>query len=223
MLIGVVLGLAVAAGVPWPAAVATALAVFHPAWFLVGAAVWAGVHWRRRAGPTAGDEAAFLRGLAAELAAGASLRRGVTAAAARAPGLDLQAAVRLCQTGCPVEEIGRSIGSSLPINGVTAAATFRLAANTGGAIGPVVAALASRAEAMGRLSRERSALTAQARLSAWIVGGAPIGLVLLGLVTGRGFGAGDLGRGGTMLVGTGLALIGAGSLVVWAMVRRADR
>lgn len=223
MLIGVVLGLAVAAGVPWPAAAATALAVFHPAWFLVGAAAWAAVHWKRRAGPTADDESAFLRGLAAELAAGASLRRGVTAAAARAPVLDLDDAVRLCEAGFSVDAIGRSVGAALPVNGVAAAATFRLAATTGGAIGPVVAALASRAEAMGRLARERSALTAQARLSAWIVGGAPIGLVLLGLVTGRGLDAGDLGRGGTMLMGTGLALIGAGALVVWAMVRRADR
>ena len=84
-MMGVVLGLAVASGVPWPAAAAIALAVFHPLWFLVGAVAWAAVHWKNRAGPTADDESAFLRGLAAELAAGASLRRAVTAAAARAP------------------------------------------------------------------------------------------------------------------------------------------
>jgi len=223
MLIGVLRGLAVAAGVPWPAVAAIALAVFRPVWFLVGAVVWAVIHWRSRTGPTADDESAFLRGLAAELAAGASLRRGVTAAAARAPALDLDGAVRLCEAGFPVDEIGRSVGAALPVNGVAAAAAFRLAAGTGGAVGPVVAALASRAEAMGRLSRDRSALTSQARLSAWIVGGAPIGLVLFGLLTGRGIDAGELGRGGTVLIGIGLALIASGSLAVWAMVRRADR
>ena len=196
MLIGVLLGLAVAAGVPWVAVAAIALAVLHPVWFLVGAAVWAVVHRKSRSGATTDDESAFLRGLTAELAAGASLRRGVTAAAARAPALDLDASVRLCEAGFPVDEIGRSVGAALPVNGVAAAATFRL---------------------------ERSALTAQARLSAWIVGGAPIGLVLLGLLTGHGLDADELGSGGTVLIGIGLALIVSGSLVVWAMVRRADR
>jgi len=223
VLIGVLLGLAVAVRVPWIVVAAIALAVFHPVWFLLGAVVWAAVHRKSRVGATADDESAFLRGLAAELAAGASLRRGVTAAAARAPALDLDAAVRLCEAGFPVDEIGRSIGAALPVNGVATAATFRLAAGTGGAVGPVVAALASRAEAMGRLARDRSALTAQARMSAWIVGGAPIGLVLIGLLTGHGLGADEFGRGGAVLIGTGLALIVSGSLVVWAMVRRADR
>ncbi len=223
MLIGVVLGLAVAAGAPWQVVAAVGLAAIHPGWFLAGVAVWVAATRRRRGGPGPEDESAFLRGLAAELSAGASLRGAVIAAAARAPALDLDRAVRLCRAGCPAEEIGAALGEALDINRVGTAAAFRLASRTGGAIAPVVEALAMRAEAGGRLARERAALTAQARLSAWIVGGVPVALVGLGVVTGIGPGAGDLGSGGLILVGIGLALIAAGSLVVVVMVRRAER
>jgi tight adherence protein B len=221
VLIGAVLGVVVAAGAPWQAVAALALAVIHPLWFIVGAAGWA--VWSRRRRTTAGpdDEAAFLRGLAAELAAGASLRGGVIAAARRAPSLDVERAVRLCAAGRPADEIGAVLGDALPVNGTAAAAAFRLATRTGGSAAAVVEGLAERAEAMGRLSRERSALTAQARLSAWVVGGVPVVLIALGLLTGVGPGAGDLGPGGVALVAVGLGLIGLGAFVVWLMARRA--
>lgn len=221
MLMGVILGLAVAMGAPWQAVAAVALAVAHPAWFLVGAAVWGAFHLRHRRGPTPEDESAFLRGLAAELSAGASLRGGVIAAASRSPALDLDRAVRLCAAGRPAEEIGRALGEALEVNRVASAAAFRLAARTGGAITPVVESLAMRAEADGRLARERAALTAQVRLSAWLVGGVPVGLIGLGFATGIGPGAGDLGSGGATLVAVGVSLIAAGALVVALMVRRA--
>ncbi|MBU1865713.1 MAG: hypothetical protein KKE89_04805 [Actinobacteria bacterium] len=223
MLIGVVLGLAVALGAPWQAVAAAGLAVLHPGWFLAGVVVWVIVRARRGSGPGPEDESAFLRGLAAELSAGASLRGAVVAAAGRAPALGLNRAVRLCTAGRPAEEIGAALGEVLEINRVGTAAAFRLASRTGGAIAPVVESLAMRAEAAGRLARERAALTAQARLSAWLVGGVPVALILLGLATGIGPGAGGLGPGGLVLVGIGLALIAAGSLVVVAMVRRAER
>jgi len=223
MLIGVVLGLAVAVGAPWQAVVAVGLAAVHPAWFLAAVGVWAVVRSRRQQGPGPDDEAAFLRGLAAELSAGASLRGGVIAAAARAPALDLGRAVRLCRAGRPADEIGAALGDALQVNQVGTAAAFRLASRTGGAIAPAVESLAMRAEAGGRLARDRAALTAQARLSAWIVGGMPVGLIGLGLITGIGPGAGGLGSGSLVLVGLGLALIAAGSLVVVVMVRRAER
>jgi len=223
MLIGAILGLAVAAGAPWQVVAAVGLAAVHPAWFLAAIAIWAvvRVRMRQRAGPE--DESAFLRGLAAELSAGASLRGGVIAAASRAPALDLDRAVRLCMAGRPADEIGVALGDALEINRVATAAAFRLAARTGGAISPVVESLAARADAGGRLARDRVALTAQARLSAWIVGGVPVGLIGVGVITGVGPGAGDLGSGGAVLVGIGLTLIAAGALVVVVMVRRADR
>ena len=223
MLIGVLLGLALLVGIPWQLVAVAALAVWHPIWFLAGAGAWAVANRRRRAGGTADDEAAFLRGLAAELAAGASLRSGVVAAASRAPALDLRRAVRHCLAGSPAGPIGTALRQALPVNGVAAAATFRLAARTGGSIAPVVEVLAERAAAEGHLVRERAALTSQARLSAWLVGGAPVGLVVAGGLAGFGPDASELGTAGLLLTGAGLALIGAGSLVVWAMLRRAAR
>jgi tight adherence protein B len=223
VLIAVMLAVAIFAGAPWQAVAAVALAVLHPVWFLVGVALWAVVRYRRAEGPTPDDEAVFLRGLAAELSAGASLRGAVVAAAGRAPALDLGRAARLCAAGRPAAEIGIALEDSMGVNQEAVAAAFRLAARTGGAIAPVVEALAERAEADGRLGRERRALTAQARMSAWVVGGAPVGLIVLGSLTGAGPDIDELGAGGSILVVAGLALIVGGSLLVWAMVRSAER
>lgn len=215
--------MAVLAGAPWPAVAAAGLAVTHPVWFLVAVGLW--VVWRSRTRGTPGpeDESAFLRGLAAELGAGASLRGGVIAAAGRAPALDLDRAIRLCTAGRPADEIGAAVGGALNVNRTATAAAFRLAAHTGGAIAPVVESLALRAEAGGHLARERASLTAQARLSAWVVGGVPVGLVCLGMLTGIGPGTEDAGTAGTVLVGLGLGLIATGALVVAVMLRRAAR
>ena len=223
MLIGALLAVLVASGAPLPIVAAVALALIHPVWFLVAVAVWAVVGRRRRAVPGPDEEAAFLRGLAAELSAGSGLRAGVVAAAGRAPGLDLARSARLCSAGRPAAEVGAALGDALPVNRSAIGAAFRLSSHTGGPIAPLIDTLAARAEAMGRLERERRASTAQARLSAWVVGGLPIGLIVLALATGTGPGAGDLGPVGVGLVGAGLGLIGAGSIVVAVMARRVVR
>jgi tight adherence protein B len=217
------LALAVALGAPIPVIAAVALALAQPVWFLVVAAGWGIVARRKGTGPSPEDEAAFLHGLAAELTAGASIRAAVVAAAARSPGLDLVPAARLCAAGLPAVEIGEQIGRALPVNGKATAAAFRLAAATGGRVATVVQSLAVRADEVGRLAGERRALTAQARLSAWIVGGGPAALVLFGVVSGLGPDLDDLGPAGPPVLAGGLALIGAGALVVWLMVRRAGR
>jgi Flp pilus assembly protein TadB len=201
----------------------TGLAVIGPVWFLAGAAVWAVLARRRTTEPGPADEAAFLRNLAGELAAGASLRGAVVTAAAGSPALGLQQAVRLAAAGMPADRVGTALGTLLPVNGVAAAAAFRLAASTGGRASSAFESLAVRADEVSRLAAERRALTAQARLSAWIVGGGPVALVVLGLSTGRGPGLAALGPVGILVVGIGLALIGAGALAVWLMVRRAGR
>ena len=223
MLIAVVLAMLVAAGAPWPAAGAILLAAVHPAAFLAAAGVWAVLARRHRETPGPDDEAAFLRGLAAELSAGAGLRGAVPAAATRAPALDLERVSRLCAAGRPAPEIGTALGEALPVNRAAVAAAFRLAAATGGAVAPLIGTLARRAEAVGRLDRERSAATAQARLSAWLVGGLPIGLLALAMLTGAGPSAGDLGTPGLAMVAAGAALIASGAGVVALMARRAVR
>ncbi|MCU0282195.1 MAG: hypothetical protein MUE66_10395, partial [Acidimicrobiia bacterium] len=187
MLSAVVLALALAAGAPLPALGVAVLALWQPLWLLVAAVVWAAVvrRRRRRGAPGPGDEAGFLQGLAAELDAGASLRAAVSAAATRAPALDLSRACRLAEAGLPAEEVGEALQAALPVNGRLAAAAFRLASTTGGRVASLFHTLAARAAEVGRLSRERRALTAQARASAWVVGGMPVALLLLLAVTGR--------------------------------------
>jgi len=217
------LAIALARGSPAALVGIVALAVWRPWWFLAGVAAWAAAHHLRRdKGPGPADEADFLRGVAAELAGGASLRSAVVAAADRTPALDLRKAVRLARAGLPADRIGRELAAGLPSNGRAAASAFRLAAATGGGAAGIMTTLAARADDIGVLERERRALTAQARLSAWIVGGAPPAFLVVLALTGRlgGLLGDPLGR---VVLGVGLALELAGAAAVVLMVRRSTR
>ena len=224
MLIAVVLAVAVAAGAPWPVLGVVLLAMSQPWLLLAAAAAWAVLSHRRRrrAAPGPGDEADFLQGLAAELGAGASLRSAVVAAAARAPALDLGRACRLAGAGLPAAEVGDALEGALPVNGRLAAAALRLASGTGGRAAGLFHSLAGRAAEVGRLERERRALTAQARASAWVVGCLPLALLVMLVATGR---AGALlsDPAGPAVLAVGLGLEAAGIGIVWLMVRGAGR
>ena len=220
VLIGALLAWGVVAGGHPLALGVVAVAALKPGWFLAGAAGWAA--WYRlttRSDPTA-DEGVFLRALASELRAGASLRPAPADASLRTPGLHLSTAVRLASSGRPAADVGKALEAALPLNGRRACAAYRLASTTGGAPAVVFEGLARRAAEAADLARERRTLTAQARLSAWLVGGAPIGFAVVMVVLGRG--PGLEGAGGLLMVaGLGLELVGA--LVVWWMVRRSER
>jgi tight adherence protein B len=222
VLTAVVAALAVAAGAPLPALAAAVLAMWQPLWLLAAAAAWAVAARKRRRQAGPGDEADFLQGLAAELHAGASLRSAVVAASARAPALDLSRACRLADAGLPAGAVGEALESALPVNGRLAAAAFRLASATGGRVAALFHTLAGRAAEVGRLERERRALTAQARASAWVVGGAPLALLLLLVVTGR---VRPLLADpvGPVVLAVGIGLEAVGVAVVWLMVRGAHR
>jgi tight adherence protein B len=219
----VILSLALLRGAPVGFVVLIAGAIWRPWWFLAGIAGWTALHHLRRpGGPGPGDEADFLRGVTAELAGGASLRAAVVAAADRNPDLELRRTVRLAQAGFSADRIGAELAGALPCNGRAAASAFRLAATTGGETAGIMTTLAARADEVGALARERRALTAQARLSAWVVGGAP--LVLLGVLAVAGRLGGLVGDPvGRMVLGVGLALELAGALAVVLMVRRSRR
>jgi Flp pilus assembly protein TadB len=222
VLSAVVIALALAVGAPLPALGVAVLAMWQPLWLLAAAVVWAVLVRRRRRGGGAGpaDEARFLQGLAAELDAGASLRAAVTAAAARAPALDFSRACRLAAAGLPAEKVGEALQAALPGNGRLAAAAFRLASGTGGRVAALFHTLAARAAEVGRLNRERRALTAQARASAWVVGGVPVALLVLLAVSGR-LGSLLSNPAGAVVLAAGLVLEAAGVAVVWLMVRGA--
>lgn len=196
-------------------------AILTPEWFLMAAGGWVAWHgWKRTLAhrQLPAQEAAFLSGVAAELEAGASLNLALAEAADRAPGLDLRRVVRWAGVGRSPVELGELLRDALPVNGPVAAGAFGLAATTGTAGAEVFTALAVRAVDAAALARERRALTAQGRLSAWLVGGLPVAAVVGMTILGRGP---ALDEPGALVSGVGLSLIGAGGLAVWLMARSA--
>jgi tight adherence protein B len=217
----VLAGFALTMGMPF-ALVAAGLGV---AWepmvllLLVPAWVIGGRHRRRVGFPDPDDEAAFLQGLAAELAAGAPPRAALVAASSRAPQLDLHAAVRLAAAGLGSERVAAALESGLPTHGRLTAAAWNLTATAGGPAAAVFELLAVRTAEEGALVRERRALTAQARASAWVVAGLPVLLLAGMLVTGRLRPGSDPALG--LVIGVGVVLQALGVIAVWSMLRRA--
>lgn len=222
MLMVVIVAAGLVSGAPWWLPVGAWFAFSHPGAALAVSAGWA--VWgkrrtsRRRAGPD--DEAVFLRSLAAELTAGASLRSALAAAVGRAPRLDLSGAARAAVAGLPAPVVARALGEALPVNGRAAAATWLLASESGGPAAAMMQSLALRASREGELLRERRALTAQARASAWVVAGLPA-LLLLGLAVSGRLSVGDDPAVG-LVVAVGIVLQVLGVAAVATMVRRAE-
>ena len=219
MLTAVVLALALLAGAHPAAVVIVGAAVLKPTVFLAGAVGWALYHARQRARlrrSMPAVEADYLRAVAAEIEAGSSLRRALTGAAAQAPHLRFEPLVRLAAAGRPMTEVAALLQQVLPLNGRMAAAACRLVSETGARASGVFAGLAVRAAVMGDVERERRVLSAQARLTAWIIGGLPAAATAVLLMVGRGPAGGGPGR---LLTGIGLTLVGAGCLMVLVMVR----
>lgn len=217
-----VVAIGIAAGLP-PVAIGVAAAAMWQPWLvLLGAPAWAVVQRRRGAAvrPDADDEALFLRSLAAELTGGASLRTALAAAAGRAPRLDLTMASRMAAAGLPAERVAGVLDGALPVNGRLASAAWLLAARSGGPAAAVAQSLAVLAAEEGALRRERRALTAQARASAWVVASLPVILLVAMVAGGRLFPA-DPALAPVLVVG--LTLQAAGVACVAWMLRRADR
>jgi tight adherence protein B len=223
VLIGVLFAVAIAAGAPVALLGFGVLAMIAPAAALAGLGAYAcWSRWRKRraqSGPD--DEAAFLQTLGAELAGGASLRAALVVAVAGVPRLSLERAARAAGAGLPAHRVAADLELSLPVNGRLTSATWLLAADGGGPAAALFQSLAARAAAEGELRRERRALTAQARASAWVVAGIPAALLLASLTTGRVRLGGDPVLSVIVLVGVTLQAAGVG--VVVAMVRRAER
>jgi tight adherence protein B len=220
--IGVVV--AIAAGVSLPA-VAGVLALVVAGPFGLVAVGFAGPAWlfarrRKRERRTMVDEARFCGALSAELHAGASLRHALAAAAARGPGPDLERLAGAAMSGEPAVEVAALLELSLPEVGRHAAHAFALASETGAAPSHVFDRLTEGALHRADLRRERRTLTAQARLSAYVVGGAPVAIVALLFATGRISLDGLAGAQGVVM-GAGLALVAAGLALVGMMLKRA--
>ncbi len=176
------------------------------------------VRRKRSSGPE--DEAAFHTAVAAELRSGASLRAAIGSAAPDAPALPLRTAVRYATTGVDASRVATELEGALPVTGVATGAAVRLSASSGGRAAAAFDALADRALFEKDMAREQRALTAQARLSALVVGGGPLALALLLLGTGRARTLFEHGTVGLLALGVGLGLELAGIATVAVLLRR---
>lgn len=221
MLTAALLAAAIAAGAHPVVVGVAALAVVEPRLVLVGGVAWSGYGYLRRRRDTGPDtEAAFLRALAAELRAGTSLRLALAESATRFP-LGLEPAARLARAGMPMDGIAPLVRERLVHNGISAAAALELSAWSGARTAAVFEGLADRATEAVELRKEQRAATTQARLSAWVVGMAPLVFTALLLAGGGAESLGRAGNAGLAVIGVGVALELTGLAVVALMLRRA--
>lgn len=223
MLTGLLLAGAVAAGAH-PLVVGIALvAVLEPRLLIAGLVAWAMYNVvRRRRSPGAESEAAFLRALTAELKGGASLRVALADAAADTP-LDLGHAARMSRAGLPMDRVGAVLRRGLPHNGIATGAAVELSAWSGARVATVFEGLADRASDAAELRREQRAATVQARLSAFVVGLAPLVFTVMILAGGGMQSLQRAGAAGRIVMGAGLFLEVVGLAVIALMMRGAGR
>ena len=221
----IVLGLAagLVIGAPLPALAAVGLAAWQPVWALGAVLAWIALTIRPGGSGTAEVEAGYLQAVGSELRAGSSLRYALSVASPQASGLDLERAVRLATSGQPLDTVAVELGRALPRLGPLAASAVRTAGFTGGKAAEVFDGLALLATEEISLVRERRAATAQARFSAWIVGGIPLVYLLYAGFTGRLAVLQTAGPIGVVLLTVGLLLLMAGIVAIWVMLRGAER
>ncbi len=207
----------------WVPATAVAAAISLPFGIVTGVVVFGARAWasRRDRHPPV-EEAAVCAAIAAELHAGSSLRLAVDSACRNQPSPELVAAGRRAAAGAPAAEVSRLLASALDRNGRHAALAFSLADESGAAAAAVFDRLASRALRDAEIERELAAATAQARLSAVVVGGAPLVVLALLASTGRLGVFAASGAAGVTVAAVGLSFVLAGLGVIW-MLLRGDR
>jgi tight adherence protein B len=191
-------------------------ALRFPGSALVGLAGWIVVtRWSASKRPTPDDEAAALDRIVAELDGGASPRAAVVRVSTASRHIDLGRAASLARAGLGSKEISGALREAFSHNGPLVSAAWALAADSGAPAAPVMGLLARRAAERGRLERERRALTAQARATAWLIAGMPLAACVVLAVTGR-------IRSGPALpvVLGGVALQAIGLGIVLLMLRR---
>lgn len=223
MLTALAVAVPLAFGAPVAAVAVLAVALERPVWAAAAVAVGGVVRAARRPPNRPVDmEARFLMALAAELRTGATWRQALDAAAARVPDLPLGPATARARAGRDAGHVGAALHAALPYLGRPSAAALRLVAEAGAPAAAVFGTLAGQAAQRAGDRRERAAATAQARLSAALVGGAPVVLALLLLAGGRAQAAAMAGPAGPVLLAVGAGLLVTGGAVVVLMLRAAE-
>lgn len=217
----ILLGLAwgLAAGIPSVVLAALALAVYRPVIAIVCLGILVAL-LRTRTTP-GDDEGAFLQAVASELRSGAAVRMAIADAADRIASPALARVGRLGRSGRPLEELAASVEAALPLHGVMIGAAIRIAGRTGGRIADTFDELALMAGEDMEVRGETRVATAQARLSAWIVGGIPVAYLIYAAASGRLSALVDTGAIGIGVLGVGGAFLISGVVAVVTIVRKA--
>ncbi len=219
--LGLAAGLVI--GAPMPALAALGLAVWQPVWALAAILAWSVLVVQRNDAGAEDAEATYLRAVGSELRAGSSLRHSLSSAAHRAVDLQLDQVVRLAAAGRPLAQVARALERALPRLGALTASAVRTAGVTGGRTADVFDALSLLAAEETALVRERRTATAQARVSAWVVGGLPVAYLLYAAISGKLAVLLSVGPVGTLLLVVGLLLLAGGVGAMWVMLRKAER
>ncbi len=161
------------------------------------------------------DEVQFLSSIHAELRAGASLRWALATAADGVDDSTVGEVARLALAGVPLAAIAPHLGG-FPQNGRRLAAALQVAAIAGGRSADVFARLAQRGAEENALARERRVLTAQARLSAMVVGGLPVLWLVFGGAR-RIAALAEAGGVGLLVAVAGLSMELVGGFLVWRL------
>lgn len=217
-----------------------ALSLLGAGWLIagtwVGIALGAAAPWvaraalrlrrRRRQAAIAAEAPAIARALADALAGGHSVR-GAIGAAAHGGGVpgpageELRIAAAALELGERTDDVLRGLARRTgPGPCDTIAAAVLLQRDAGGDLSGLLRSLAQALEERARASADAQSATAQARFTAWIVTGMPLGGLVLGELAQPGFVAGLISAPApALLAGTALVL----QVIALVCVRRIAR
>lgn len=211
------LGYGIGSGVPLWALAALVVGSVTPGWGLVGVGLL--LLWTRPERLHEGD-VAFYNSVASELRGGAGLRSAL-ARSGRFLDADARRRLeRLTAAGRPMVEVAGVIEAAVPRFGVAAGSAVRVSGRVGGRAADVFASLARAAAREQELDDEIRSASAHGRLSALIIGGIPLLLSSVMVLTGRTGLVADSGAVGLVLALAGWTLIVTGVTAVFVIVRR---
>ncbi len=164
----------------------------------------------RPVGP--GAAVRYFDSVAGELRRGAALRQAL---AIPAEGSRL---ARLAMTGQPIELVAAEVQRMFDLGDELAVAGIQLAARSGAPAAALFSRLAERLRTAEQLERDRRTLTAQARLSAAVIGLLPVAPVVMMLLAGRSHLLLEPGPSRSVVL-IGLALQGLGLIVIGGLLR----
>lgn len=164
------------------------------------------------------DEAGLLAALIAELRAGRSLRQALIDVLRLLPGHAAEVPMRRLLAGRPLTDVVPGVEPLLPATGRSVGAAIVMAAHTGGAVAALFDRIAAHERDRLALEREHRAATAQIRFSAGVVGGMPLAVTTVLLVTGRLTPVLGSGTFGATVIVVGVALQVSGlAMIAWLM------